>query len=274
MEKIIEELRANGKEIIDWIVRSYDILCGDDDNYVKNDFIVNKLDYLHAFCNDKYKRCLDFIELDEEYSIPVINEYYIRCMVRDESLKILKEKLLNNVMSFDDLDNLLEDNGYFGMFEYSKIEKDANQFNVVYKAANHYHYDLEVTFILGVNAYKKMLNDEFKAGEKIYVKITDVQKKLRESSVVKMSDKELRRILLGYGEMNFMLLNRILADNGYYSVLDEGIPSYIKKKSKAVYHAEDTGKAEIEISFEITENSGPDEIEESFWIEVTDIKRI
>ena len=71
-----------------------------------------------------------------------------------------------------------------------------------------------------------------------------------------------------------MLLDNILDHSGYYSVYYDDITKEIKQNLKVVYTAVDSGASEIEISFEITEDCGADEIEESFYLRVIDIKRI
>ena len=84
---------------------------------------------------------------------------------------------------------------------------------------------------------------------------------------------ELKDILLNK-KMSFLLLDNILDHSGYYSVFNDRVISYIKNELKVIYTAVDTGVAEIEIFFEITEDCGADEIEESFYLRATDIKRI
>ena len=60
------------------------------------------------------------------------------------------------------------------MFSYSLIEQDENKFKVIYKAADNCHYDLKVTFVIGANVFKKILNDKFKEGEVLNVIVTDI----------------------------------------------------------------------------------------------------
>lgn len=95
---------------------------------------------------------------------------------KEKNFKELKERLLNNVMSFDDLDDLLEDNGYYSMFNYSLMEQNTNKFKVIYKAADNCHYDLKVTFVIGANVFKKILKGKFKEGEILNVIVTDIKR--------------------------------------------------------------------------------------------------
>ena len=85
--------------------------------------------------------------------------------------------------------------------------------------------------------------------------------------------KSLRRALLDK-EMRFIELDNIMEINGYYSLLDDGVTSYIKRNLNVVYTAADTGESEIEISFIITEDTEVDEMEENFRLIITDVERI
>ena len=73
-------------------------------------------------------------------------------------------------------------------------------------------------------------------------------------------------------ELNFMELDTIMVNNGFYSVLDDGIINYIKQDLNVVYSLVETGEATVIINFEITINSGSDEIEEFFYIKITSIE--
>lgn len=73
-------------------------------------------------------------------------------------------------------------------------------------------------------------------------------------------------------ELNFMELDTIMVNNGFYSVLDDGIINYIKQDLNVVYSLVETGEATVIINFKITINSGSDEIEESFYIKITSIE--
>lgn len=73
-------------------------------------------------------------------------------------------------------------------------------------------------------------------------------------------------------ELNFMELDTIMVNNGFYSVLDDGIINYIKQDLNVVYSLVETGEATIIINFKITIDSGKDEIKESFYIKVVNIE--
>lgn len=89
---------------------------------------------------------------------------------------------------------------------------------------------------------------------------------------MKKNINELREMLINK-KMSFLLLDNIMSTNGYYSLLNNGVTKYIKEELKAVYSVFGTGLAEVQIFFEITHNNAADEIEESFYLKVTDIKK-
>lgn len=93
------------------------------------------------------------------------------------------------------------------------------------------------------------------------------------SEIIETRTKSLRRVLLDK-EMRFIELDNIMEINGYYSLLNDGVTSYIKRNLNVVYTAEGTETPEIEISFIITEDTEVDEMEENFRLIVTDVKRI
>ena len=93
------------------------------------------------------------------------------------------------------------------------------------------------------------------------------------SEIIEKRTESLRRALLDK-EMRFIELDNIMEINGYYSLLDDGVTSYIKRHLNVVYTAEGTEKPEIEISFIITEDTEVDEMEENFRLIVTDVKGI
>jgi len=86
---------------------------------------------------------------------------------------------------------------------------------------------------------------------------------------MKLTIDELKGELLE-NEYSFMELDNFMMGNGYYSVFDEDTIA-IKESGSIAYTATDTNEAEIEIAFEITINNGEDEIEEAFYLKVTDI---
>ena len=92
----------------------------------------------------------------------------------------------------------------------------------------------------------------------------------------KLNVKELREKLLNK-KMSFLLLDDIMHTNGYYSAIygkmSTGMPKYIKDKLIIIYCAVGTGLAEVVISFEITIDNEPDQLEECFFLRVLDIEK-
>ena len=69
-----------------------------------------------------------------------------------------------------------------------------------------------------------------------------------------------------------MLLDNKMSRNGYYSVFNDGVTSYIKEDKNVVYTAVDTNECAVQIFFEITVDNTADEVDESFYLKVTDIQ--
>ena len=88
---------------------------------------------------------------------------------------------------------------------------------------------------------------------------------------MKKNVNELREMLINK-KMSFLLLDNIMSTNGYYSVFNDGVISYIKQDKNVVYTAMDTNVAEVQIFFEITTDNEPQEIEEIFYLKVIDIQ--
>ena len=82
---------------------------------------------------------------------------------------------------------------------------------------------------------------------------------------------ELKEMLLNE-EMSFMFLDNTMYNNGYYTVFNDGVTKDIKNDLNVVYTAMDTCEAEVQIFFEITIDNKPDEVEESFYLRITDIQ--
>lgn len=72
-------------------------------------------------------------------------------------------------------------------------------------------------------------------------------------------------------EMSFSELDACMVENGYYSVLDDGITEDIKADKCVCYTACDTDECEVRISFEITIDCGEDEDVAAFILKVTDV---
>ena len=78
-------------------------------------------------------------------------------------------------------------------------------------------------------------------------------------------------------EMYSFVLDIILQLNGYESAIsnrDDDEIEEIKEEGSVECAAKDTDEAELLISFDIAKNNGPYGIEDSFYLKVTDIKRI
>ena len=86
----------------------------------------------------------------------------------------------------------------------------------------------------------------------------------------KLNTLEIREELLNK-EMSFTKLDNFMVNNGYYTVFDDGATAEIKACENVVYTAVDSGECEIQIEFKITIDSGADEVEENFYLEVTEV---
>jgi len=75
-------------------------------------------------------------------------------------------------------------------------------------------------------------------------------------------------------EMSFTELDNFMIKKGYYSVFEDGCTKEIKESANVIYTSTKTNEAEISIKFEITQDSGEDEIEESFYLKAINITKI
>ncbi|HBJ1650372.1 TPA: hypothetical protein LA460_000276 [Clostridium botulinum] len=73
-------------------------------------------------------------------------------------------------------------------------------------------------------------------------------------------------------EIDFLKLDGIMEENGYYSVCDDGAITNIKEDKNVVYTARDTCECEIIINFEITIDNSEDEIDEAFDLKVISVE--
>lgn len=73
-------------------------------------------------------------------------------------------------------------------------------------------------------------------------------------------------------EISFMELDNIMTENGFYSVLNDGIMEDIKRDGNVIYTGLESGECEIKISFAITIDSGEDEGPETFYLKVTSVQ--
>lgn len=81
---------------------------------------------------------------------------------------------------------------------------------------------------------------------------------------------EIKKALVN-NEMYFSELDAYMVENGYYSVLDDGVTDDIKADKAVFYTACDTDVCEIKINFEITIDCGEDEDTANFILKVTDV---
>lgn len=81
---------------------------------------------------------------------------------------------------------------------------------------------------------------------------------------------EIKKALVNK-EMYFSELDAYMVENGYYSVLDDGVVEDIKADKCVFYTACDTDVCEIKINFEITIDCGEEEDPANFILKVTDV---
>lgn len=276
MEELIKELRKNGEEVIDWIVSSFNMLCGDNEYYAKTDFMINALEYLKFSCNTKHKLALGFICLDDVHVNPVISEVILQRKAKEIMEKRIKELRAQGDKNIKEIISLVNVN-----YEDSSKERKNFETEMYLNAPMNFKYPTK-TYSLGF----------IELDEKKGIPVINEDKfKLVAEQMTGIRVDALREILPNK-EISFIQLDKILKINGYYGKLykvlgmdgchsmpcDKTIKN-IKKDLKVVYTARETGEPEVEIYFEITKNNGPDEIEEDlyledFYLRVTGIKRI
>jgi len=74
-------------------------------------------------------------------------------------------------------------------------------------------------------------------------------------------------------EINFVELDNVMVQNGFYSVFDDGITKDIKQDKSVVYIHKATDK-QLALFFEITEDNEADEVEEAFYLIVTSTQEV
>lgn len=74
-------------------------------------------------------------------------------------------------------------------------------------------------------------------------------------------------------EMSFVELDNIMTENGYYSILNDGVIEDIKRDRCAIYTGVESGECEVVVTFEITIDNGEDEGLESFYLKVTNVEK-
>lgn len=81
----------------------------------------------------------------------------------------------------------------------------------------------------------------------------------------------LRNELIGK-EMSFMELDGHMTNEGFYSVFDDGVTENIKQDKNVIYTFNHEDLNQVQIFFNITIDNTEDEVEEAFYLEVTQIE--
>ena len=147
---------------------------------------------------------------------------------------------------------------------YGKQSKDFKNRYLTYRLAEPISYNNVRDYSLGFIELDKENSTLF---------INDDRLLLKAEEIFKKRIKTLRRTLLNK-EINFITLRSILELNGYYALFDDKVKKDIEDYYEVFYTAENGSGEKIEISFFIIDNTEVDEIEENFWVIVTDVKRI
>ena len=147
---------------------------------------------------------------------------------------------------------------------YGKQSKDYKNRYLTYRLAEPISYNNVRDYSLGFIELDKENSTLFINDDKLLLKAEQIFKKRIET---------LKRTLLNK-EINFITLRSILELNGYYALFDDKVKKDIEDYYEVFYTAENGSGEKIEISFFIIDNVEVDEIEENFWVRVTDVKRI
>ena len=81
----------------------------------------------------------------------------------------IKKELLNEEMSFTDLDNFMMESGYYSVFDDGVTADIKRDGNVVYTATDSNECEVQIFFEITID------NGEDEAEEAFYLKVTDVQ---------------------------------------------------------------------------------------------------
>ena len=81
----------------------------------------------------------------------------------------------------------------------------------------------------------------------------------------------LRNELIGK-EMSFMELDSHMTNEGFYSVFDDGVTENIKQDKNVIYTFNHEDLNQVQIFFNITIDNTEGEVEEAFYLEVTQIE--
>lgn len=81
----------------------------------------------------------------------------------------IKKELVNEEMSFTELDNFMMENGYYSVFDDGVTADIKQDGNVVYTATDYNECEVQIFFEITTD------NGEDEAEEAFYLKVTDVQ---------------------------------------------------------------------------------------------------
>lgn len=84
---------------------------------------------------------------------------------------------------------------------------------------------------------------------------------------IEMLNKELVN-----NEMEVEELDNMMVENGYYSILDDGVIEDIKRDKKVVYTGVNSGECEVVVNFEIAIDNGEDEVIDAFVMKVISVE--
>ena len=172
-QKRIEGWRAKGENMIKNIIDYVNILCKDRTKEEKKCVIIAILASPTDYYNLSQSYSMGFIELDEEHSIPVINEEKLLRRAKGKNVEILREKLLNNEMSFTELDEILEENGYKNVIynrDDDEIEDIKEEQEVEYVAKDTDEAELLIYFDITKD------NERGEYVEDFYLKVTYIER--------------------------------------------------------------------------------------------------
>lgn len=110
---------------------------------------------------------------DEKYEAiqQVLDAATINSITKKQVLNVeeIKKELVNEEMSFTDLDNFMMESGYYSVFDDGATENIKQDKNVVYTATDSNECEVQIFFEITTD------NGEDEAEEAFYLKVTDVQ---------------------------------------------------------------------------------------------------
>ena len=173
-QKRIEGWRAKGEGVIENIIDYVNAICKDETKEEKYRAIVELLVESDPECISPFQsRSMGFILIDDddEKCVPVISEKKLLRRAKGKNVEILREKLLNNEMSFSELDSILVGNGYDSVF-YSVYEYG----NQRIKEDECVEYIAEDTGEAEIRIYFNITKDNEPGKEDFYLKVTSIKR--------------------------------------------------------------------------------------------------